>query len=431
MVEREFDDVLAVAVAAGQALGRDALSADTGMEEMLLVGTAAPRLRAGPRTVRLATLARPANRVGEAGEIARALLAALEDAGGPGSVHPVMAGGEEIGQICSFGTAGGGAPWGPLGASHMGLALAAGALARGRLEFDGFSAPLGVEMSVIGDAFEVGPTHDRIGHPAGGDGRGAFRFHPVSGMFGVGPTHHAIGHVSGAAAIGAFRFQPTAGANDALGPDRALWAADGKAQRRLVAVPTHKGSAPRGVGSEAQRDAMRRWRSTLHYARNMRWTSQALLAATAARPVMGGRAWTALRHDDGAVRKAFALWANSTLGMAVHWTQGQRTQTGRSTTQIAALGRIPCPRLDRLPEPALRQAAARFDELAALQLRPACQAHADPARIAIDDAVREMFALPEEAAEIIAALRRLWCAEPSVHGRNRQALALLGDGNGS
>ena len=401
MVEREFDDVLAVAVAAGQALGRDALSADTGMEEMLLVGRAAPRPRAGPRTVRLATLARPANRVGEAGEIARALLVALEDAGGPGSVHPVMAGGEEIGQVCVFEVAGDGAPWGPLGASHMGLALAAGALARGRLEFDGFSAPLGVEMSVIGDTFEVGPTH------------------------------HLIGHISGAAAIGAFRFHPVTGPNDALGPDRALWAASSKAQRRLVAVPTHKGSAPRGVGSEAQREAMRRQRGTLHYARNLRWTSQALLAATVARPVMGGNAWTALRHDDEAVRKAFALWANSTLGMAVHWTQGQRTQTGRSLIKIRGLKRIPCPRLDRLPEAALRQAPARFDELAALQLRPACQAHADPARIAIDNAVRDMFALPEEAAEVIAALRRLWCAEPSVHGRNRQAVALLGDGNGS
>ena len=39
MIEREFEDILAIAVASGQALGKQALSADTGMEEMLLVGT--------------------------------------------------------------------------------------------------------------------------------------------------------------------------------------------------------------------------------------------------------------------------------------------------------------------------------------------------------------------------------------------------------
>lgn len=399
VIEREFEDIVAVAVAAGQALGRDALSADTGMEEMLLIGTATPPPRRRRRNIQLITLRRPVNRVGEAGEISRAILASLEDAGGSGSVHPILAGGEEIGQVCVFEAAGDGAPWGPLGAAHMGLALAAEALAHGRLEFNGLSESLGIEMSSICDLFDIGPTHDRIGHPAGGDGRGAFRFYPVTGP------------------------------NDALGSDRALWAADGSAQRGLLVLPTHKGSAPSGAGSDTLRQEMRSHRSTLHYARNMRWTSQALLAAATGRPVMGGRAWTTLSHDSEFVRKAFAVWANSTLGMIVHWTQGQRTQAGRSTTQIAALHRIPCPRLDHLPEAVLQRAAMRFDELATQEMRPACQAHADPARIAIDDVVQQMFDLSDEAAEVIAALRRLWCAEPSVHGRNRRALAMLENGD--
>lgn len=399
MIEREFEDIVAVAVAAGQALGRDALSADTGMEEMLLVGTAVPPPRRRRQNIHLVTLQRPVNRVGEAGEIARSVLASLGEGGRAGSIYPIVAGEEEIGQVCVFGIAGDGAPWGPLGATHMGLALAADALAGGHLEFNGISESLGVEMSSICDLFEVGPTHDRIGHPAGGDGRGAFRFHPVTGP------------------------------NDALGADRALWAANSSTQRRLLVIPTHKGSAPSGVGSDALRQEMRNHRSALHYARNMRWTSQALLAAVTERSAMGGRAWTTLSHDSGLVRKVFALWANSTLGMMVHWTQGQRTQTGRSTAQIAALNRIPCPRLDRLPEEVLQRAAARFDELAAMELLPACQAHADPVRIAIDDAVGTVFGLSDEAAGVVAVLRRLWCAEPSVHGRNRKALAMLENGD--
>ena len=39
MIERNFIDVAAIVIAAGQALGNDALSADTKMEEMLLVAT--------------------------------------------------------------------------------------------------------------------------------------------------------------------------------------------------------------------------------------------------------------------------------------------------------------------------------------------------------------------------------------------------------
>ncbi len=69
MIERDFTGIAAVAVAAGQALGRDALSADTGMEEMMLIATR----RTGPaRTnerspVHFVTLAAPATRSGGEG----------------------------------------------------------------------------------------------------------------------------------------------------------------------------------------------------------------------------------------------------------------------------------------------------------------------------------------------------------------------------
>ena len=157
----------------------------------------------------------------------------------------------------------------------------------------------------------------------------------------------------------------------------------------------------------------------------MRWTSQALLAAMTKHDTMGGRAWTVLESDDIRVCKAFALWANSTLGMRVHWTQGQRTQAGRSTTQIGALGQMPCPRLDELDEKNLNRAENRFDELASSQLSPACQAHADEARRKIDSAVVKMLGLPKSAKDTVAALRSLWCSEPSVHGQNKQAVSML------
>jgi len=400
MIEREFRDVVAVAVAGGRALGRDALSADTGMEEMLLAATRREEWRfsakgeGDPAPIRCVTLLRPPARVGEAGEIARAIAAAVERAGDGGLA--VKAGEEELGQVLAFDAGGEGAPWGPLGVTHADLALAAAALAEGRLDFGGTRAPFRVEMAPLDEVFEVGPTH------------------------------HLIGHLRGREPIGAFEFHPVRSARDAIGRDRALWEANARAQRRLVLSPTHKGAAPAGVGSERRRTAMRRHQSDLHYARNMRWTSQALLAATTARPALGGSGWTALGHADARARRAFALWANSTLGMAVHWTRGQRAHAGRSRTQIGALRKTPCPRLDDLDEAALDRAAADFAELAERgDLLPACQAHADDLRKAIDEAALRLLGLPGSAAGAVGDLRLLWCGEPSVHGSNRAALRLL------
>ena len=331
--------------------------------------------------------------MGEAAEIARAIHNVIAKAST--APRPIRIGEEEAGQLFVFHKQADGRQWSPLGVTHVGLAAAANALTEGTVLFDDLDEPLCVPMTTLERLFEVGPTHDLIGHMPERDPRGAFEFNKLTG-----PT-------------------------DVWGKDRALWAANSKTQKQLVVHPTHKGSAPTGVGSESKRAAMRQHQSMLFYARNMRWTSQAILAASTRQSVHGGRAWTSLGHKDKRILKAFALWANSTVGMIVHWTQGQRTQLGRAPTQIGALREIPCPRLDLLTETRLNAAARVFDELASKTLRPTCQAHADTIRHGIDAAVIAMLALSDDAAKTVEILRWLWCNEPSVHGRNKIALSLL------
>ena len=398
MIELEFDDVLAVAVVAGKALGKDAFSADTHMEEMLLVGTRKRDLAASGKpsgaVIHCVTLNRPPTRMGEAGEIARAVYASSRKSNG--NRIPIRLGGDEIGQLYALQTDGTGSPWSPVGALHLDLMQAALDLSHGKLVFSTYAHPLGPPMSTVDELFRVGPTHDLIGHPIGGDGRGAFELHPVQGPL------------------------------DAIGRDRSLWAASGATQEALIVSPTHKGYAPKGVGSEELRHAIRQDRSTVFYAKSMRWTSQKLVVATTTRAVLGGRSWASLGHKDGRVRMAFALWANSTLGMLVHWTRGQRTQTGRSTAQIGAVKKIPCPQLDQLPEKQLDYAATSFERLKDCVLLPACQAHVDDVRKGIDRAVLKIFGLEnEDAVQTVDTLRLLWCREPSVHGGNKAALRLL------
>ena len=395
MIERNFIDVAAIVIAAGQALGNDALSADTKMEEMLLVATrrseSTERKEWAP--IKCVTLYAPVTRPGEAGETARAISQALGQVDDVGTSCPVRVGETELGQICVFDPGGEGAPWGPLGVKHADLAVAAEQLTKGRLIFAGLSEAFPFGMTTLGEIFDVGPSHDSIGHLVKGDGRGAFKFFPVQGEA------------------------------DAIGADRSLWAADSNAQRCLVVPPTHKGVPVTGGKCEE----MRKRRGRLFYARNMRWTSQALLAAMTKIDAMGGPAWTVLQHKDHRVCKAFMLWANSTLGMIVHWTRGQRTQSGRSTAQVKALGKIPCPRLDALGGPALDWVAARFDELASRPLLPVCQSHADETRREIDSVMADLLDMPKRMRKVVETLRFLWCREPSVHGRNQRALRLLAE----
>lgn len=393
LVETRYTDVVAIAFSAGRALGREAVSADTGMEEMMLVAT--KRAAAGgSAVVRCVTLYEPLRDAGQAHEIARAVGRALKQAG---AGHlPVRVGDEEIGRVIAFDADGTGKPWTAVAARSALLPKFTSALSQGR--FGELAGPRSVAASVafgrLEDLFEIGPTHHLIGYPVGGEGQGAFEFHPLP---------------PGASLVG----------------DRALWMADSKKQQRMQVRPTHKGIVPKALLGRDQ-DRMRARAGTLFYARNLRWTSQSLLAATTEMPVMGGRSWTALKHDDERVLKAFALWANSTLGSLLHWSVGQRTHAGRSTTQIGALRRIPAPLLDRLDAQPLNDAARDFDTIKTKQLRPLCQAHADPVREEIDQAVARMLALPPWAGEVAAKLRDLWCREPSVHGNNRAALAALG-----
>ena len=187
-------------------------------------------------------------------------------------------------------------------------------------------------------------------------------------------------------------------------------------------MPTHRGE----LWDQEIAGRISETRGRLHYSRGMRWTSQAVLAAATRIPVFGGRAWTTLLHDDVRVCSVFALWANSSLGMMVHWTRGSRTQEGRAGLQVNAIGSVPCPDFGALPTSALELAAKTFSKLSQLQLRPACQAHRDSNRHEIDRAVLDMLGVDSDpGADAVSRLRRAWCSEPSVHGRNKAALAAL------
>ena len=391
MFVREFDEIVAVATA-GSSGGTDEMSADTKMGEMLLVGKRRSSPNKGRKAVLCVTLRRIPQHHGESAEFARSILRSPTPRSDE-HAH-VVAGTEELGVARGMALAGG-EPWSDLGSMHEDVAYAANRLAATGALVD--TAAGGKDMTL-----HTGMV-------------------VLSDIFAVGPTHHLIGSVlNSKSPSGAFDITPTTSHADERGRNRMLWAASSK-NVTLIVRPTHKGAI-------ADPDVLKRIKGktgTLHYARGMRWTSQKILAATTSGPVFGGRAWTTLIHDDHRLRKAFAVWANSTLGMVVHWTQASRTQSGRGPIQVKGIHEMPVPDFRSIAEARLQAASDVFDELGRRPLMSACLAHADPVRTKFDEAVVAMFELPIRALAAVENLRELWCAEPSVHGGNRPAVALL------
>ena len=74
MIEEDFEDIVAVASSEGS------LSADTGMQEMLLAATRRQEKSRAPSPIRCVTLRSIPSRLGEAGEMARAIRQAVRQA---------------------------------------------------------------------------------------------------------------------------------------------------------------------------------------------------------------------------------------------------------------------------------------------------------------------------------------------------------------
>ena len=393
-IARNYDDIVAVGIASDMP---SSFSADTGMGEMLIAARKIPKsksdkiIQTKKNSMRILNLHfRPRN-FSEAAEIARI----FELQSGDNADNGIIKIGDDIsGEWLRININLNGNPWGSVGLRGGELAATATALINGRLRWLGDSQEeeitLPFPMTTLGKLFEVGPTHDRIGHPDGGDGRGAYTFYPIE--------------------------------KNRNTPRPALWSADAPNQRTLLGEPTHFG---RGVKDrEKMQKEMWAKSSCLFLSRNMRWTSQSLTAMMTDKKCMGGRAWVALIGQEASIQKAMCLWANSIFGMILRWQHGQKQQQGRSTMQIAASKLLSIPDFAcDAAESARKIAEKEFAAIQSLRLAPAASAYRDDVRKKIDSVVAKMIGLSgDDVQENMATLRRLFCQEPNVHGGQKNLM---------
>ena len=393
-IEREYREIVAIVFTTHEGA---MMSADTYMNEMLLVATRRTEDDAEEYArISCVNISAIPQSVTESYWYAKWIDDLRRSNANNGALYEV---GQRIGSWTAITPSSAGFPWLAAGMQNHNLAAAAAEFMACRL----YSPEniqrweLSLPLSTLGRVVAIGPTHDLIGHPRGGDGRGAFTFDRITP--GIQPTYPA------------------------------LWAARAGAQTRMLVSATHDGTP--AIDDEEQLRRRLDERSDLFISRNMRFTSQALAAARTTQPVMGGRAWTTLQSNDGGLKDALTIWLNSTLSLLIRTGYAQTTQQGRATMQINALAGFPVPDFTADSEAGERaRAIARhhIGELSTLELQPASYAFRDTNRHRIDQAALEMLGLGEDEAAIaaVSALRQQWCREPSVHGGNRAIMQALG-----
>ena len=394
-IENEYCDVIAISTAAGDGVS---MSADTGLQEMLLIATKRnpnggdAERKNGDRAVTCVNLTRTFETKLEARMFADAIRRELEQGRPSGEITV----GTLAGTYFRMEDLGEGKPWSALGVSGD-IATLIDSVTRGSAwnprtwgtkQFD-------LPMTTLSGVSAKGPTHDLLGClPVSRDPRGAFTMRPAPET--------------------ANRFNPS------------LWEVQAQRQTRMTCVPTHYGT-PRSDPEEAAR--MLKTAGHFHLSRNLRMSAQKISVAYTEDECMGGRSWTTLTADPG-VAEAIALFLNSSYGFLVRIGYGQSTDLGRSPIQVRAIDDHPIP---DFASPGLSGRAARkialqeFDRLRNLPLERISLSAIDDNRAEIDRVVTLMLGLPwnMDTENMLAVWRKLMCLQPAVNAGNKSTLETL------
>ena len=393
-LEKDFQDIVVIANVSTAEL--QSMSADTGMSEMLVVATKRDRrpARWQPAEILCVNLSAAPATLAEGYAMARE-IAAIPANSQQGTLSH--------GSYCRIRQEEAGFPWSAVGNSNNDLNGITTALLEGQAYDPATlsSHQLALPTATLGELAETGPTHHNIGHLKGNDNIGAFEWTPLEELS-VAPAQQA------------------------------MWAANGKTQTTIAALPTHGGNIIRD--DLAKR--MVQHRSQWFIKRGMRWTSQATAIAYTQKQYHGGAAWTALCNIADASGKAVALYHNSIFGGIIRNAYGATQKSGRAELQISAIAGLPCPAFHAdTPEAEHARALAdrHFQELSELPLQSFAYCFQDANRHRIDDVVAEMLGLdPADpvVTDMLAYWRILFAGEPNVNGRQRKIVAALAEYRG-
>ena len=394
-IENEYRDVIAISTASGDGVS---MSSDTGIQEMLLLGSkhlspqdSPQQLQNGDRAVTCVNLTTTFETKLEAKMCADAIR--RETAAGKDSGQIIV--GSAVGTYYRMANLGEGKPWSALGTSGDYTQLT-DAVTKGTAwnTATGQTAAFALPMTTIGAIAKRGPGDDLIGKIANSKSpRGAFVIYAKNDS----PSYN----------------------------NPSMWEVDSDTQVNITCVPTHYG-IPRDDKATVQ---MQETVGQFHLCRNLRMSSQKIAACYTEQNVLGGRGWTTLKSDRG-VSEALTLFLNSTYGIIVRAGYGEAAQLGRTTMGVTAVDNHPIPNFageNGAGKLARQIAVENFDRLRNLPLERISLSAIDPNRQEIDRVVTLMLGLEynQENQEMLALWRRLMCLQPTVNANNKETLETL------
>jgi hypothetical protein len=248
---------------------------------------------------------------------------------------------------------------------------------------------------------------------------------PVSEIGKVGPYHSDVnGNTPNGGIRGPFGIEALKSKAAPTYP--VLWSHDAQRERCMEFEADSEGIIRQG--KDAAEDelvnakANKIWviSSNCHFNTDFRFNSQSTAMQFTSKKTIGGRAWPSIRLANAEQEKALVLWANSSLGLLLHWWYANKQQAGRGSIGILALESLPVVDVTKLPTEALAKAATIFDDLKYKELRPVNEIALDAVRAEIDTrlATEVLGFSPELAAAggPLALLRQKLALEPSIAG---------------
>lgn len=252
-----------------------------------------------------------------------------------------------------------------------------------------------VSISTISKIGQVGPVHrDVNGNTPDGGIRGPFRIESLSSK--AAPTY------------------PVLWSHDASRERCMEFEADSEGIIRQGATPAED----KLVRSKA--DRIWATASHCHFNADFRFNSQSTAMQFTNKRTIGGRAWPSISLANPEQEKALTLWANSCLGLLLHWWHANKQQAGRGSIGVSALESLPVLDLTKLPKEVLTKAVAIFDDMKNQELRPINEMEHDLVRQELDVRIAtEVLGFPPELVipdGPLALLRQKLALEPSITG---------------
>ena len=199
-------------------------------------------------------------------------------------------------------------------------------------------------------------------------------------------------------------------------------------QRSMQVVPDYKAQSKPTHVEKASR-ILREHNSRTHYHLNLRFNANSVFAHWTESPSLGVRSMTNVKLQDARYETAWTLWTNSTFGMLCHWATAGKQQTGRGSLSLGTFPNVLTLDVRQLSGAQLAAAAAIFDDLKKVRLKPYNECASDAWRHILDARLlAEVLGITDvETHRAMQRLREMLSDEPSITGTKNKLCSFAKD----